>query len=257
MPSGCRQPDTITFLLEPSAFSDNTWPLLNSSTIAKNAASNHIHKPQEINQALANAIQNNVIQGFKGMMSTYGSSEFLDARELTKDLKEIEELGVFDHITAKSEIRDLERITRHPGKKPSSEDDRDLGGKPSAYPHTKEFEKLKNVMEKPGAIQLFYQKIAKSDLAYGLVKYQLLAFWHAAKMDETVLANLIGSSTTFFPNELSEEDIPDFKTVYQRLQLLDERELDELAHDSTKILLENIDYQKFIIFMFGLPGLAF
>jgi hypothetical protein len=112
------------------------------------------------------------------MKSVQEFLEYLNLpRELRKALRGVEDMGAFDHLTKIDEIRNLERGTRHAGKKASYyEDDRDLGGNPSSYKKRGEFEKLKNVMEKPGAIELFYEKLARSDLAYKLVKFQQLAY---------------------------------------------------------------------------------
>jgi hypothetical protein len=153
-------------------------------------------------------MQNNVVQDVEDVVSIAEPSEFLRPREIRKVLKEIEEIGVVRHLVGKKEIKSAERGILHAGKKQSSiEDDRDLGGKPSAYQVTQEFDKLKNVMEKPGATELLYQKMAASGLAYGLIKYQQLAFLYAVKMDETALPKLLGSlGKMFFPGKLTEED---------------------------------------------------
>jgi hypothetical protein len=185
-------------------------------------------------------------------VSEQESSKFFHPRKMTKVLKEVEEMGVFDQLMGKKEMRQLERPVRHAGKKPSDGYKRDLGGKPSAYKVTQELEKLKNVMEKPGAIELVWKKIARSGLAYGLVKYQQLALWHAAKMDETLLSKLISYGTFFFP-DLKGRNIPDFKNVHQRLRLLDDSRLEQLADYCTKILIKRNDYQNFFIAIFGLP----
>jgi DNA-binding Lrp family transcriptional regulator len=233
--------------------SKNDIAAIHTLAIAKNATSNHLHKPREINQTLANAIQKNFPQDFNDRMSAQESLEFLHPRELRKALKELEEMGVLDHITNKNEIRRLERGTRHAGKEPSSEeDDRDLGGKPSVYKVTQEFEKLKNVMEKPGAVELLYEQIAKSGLAYKLMKFQHLAFLHAAKIDERVLPTIIGFGSSFLQDGLNEKDIEDFKASYQQLKSLDDNQIEELADYSAKALTESRDYCKFFISMCGL-----
>jgi hypothetical protein len=159
------------------------------------------------------------------------------------------------NLMGKKEIKSAERDIRHAGKKQSSiEDDRDLGGKPSAYQVTQEFDKLKNVIEKPGAIELLYQKMAASGLAYGLIKYQQLAFLYAVKMDESALPKLLDSiGKMFFPGKLTEEDdFPDSNATHQYLQSLDENRLNAIAEYGTKISLENLHYHQYFVTIFGL-----
>jgi hypothetical protein len=226
--------------------------VIHTLAIAKNSTANHLHKPREINKKLAGVMQTDFVSDFKNGMSEQEFSRFFHPREMRKVLKEVEGMGVFDRLTGKKEMRDLERATRHAGKKPSDGYKRDLGGKPSTYKVTQELEKLKNVMEKPGAIELVWENIARSGIAYELVKYQQLALWHAAKMDETLLSKLLGYGTFFFP-DLKGRKIPDFKNVHQRLALLDDSRLEQFADYCTKILIKRNDYQNFFIAIFGLP----
>jgi hypothetical protein len=117
---------------------------------------------------------------------------------------------------------------------------------------TEEFEKLKNVIEKPGAVELLYKQISKSDLVYELMKFQHLAFLHAARKDERVLSTLIDVGTSFLQDGLNKKDIEDLKVSYQQLQSLDDNQLEELADYSAKALTENRDYYKFFVSMSGL-----
>jgi hypothetical protein len=222
--------------------------------IAKNATSNHLFRPNEINQDLANIIQKNVQQDLKDMMLVKEFSNlYLHPSELRKVLKKLEKMGVFLHITTKDKIKDLERGTRHPGKKPSSyEGNRDRGGKPSVYRLTEDFEKLKNVMEKPGAVELLYEQIAKSGLAYQLTKFLQLGLWHAAKMDETLLHKLIGLGASFVQDGLREEDKVEFKAIHKKLQLLNDNQIEQIADQAAEFLVQNRDYYKFFVSTSGL-----
>jgi hypothetical protein len=236
--------------------SRNDVAVIHTLAIAKNSTPSHLHKPQEINKKLAGAMRNDFVSDFKEMVSEQESSKFFHPRKMTKVLKEVEGMGVFDQLMGKKEMRELERPIRHAGKKPSDGYKRDLGGKPSAYKVTQELEKLKNVMEKPGATELLYQKMAASDIAYSLIKYHQLASLHAAKMDETAIPKLLGSiGKTFFPEELTEDDFPDPKATHQYLQSLDENQLNAIAEYGTKISLENLRYHRYFVSIFGVMQL--
>ena len=179
--------------------SDTNIAALHTIAIVKNASSDHLFRPGEINQRLAHTVQKTIQQDLEDMMLTDGSYDiFLHPRKLTKVLKQLEKIGIFFNIKTKDQIIDLERGKRRPGKKTSHEDIRDLGGKPSIYKSTKEFEKLKNVMENHEAVEFLYDEIAKSGLAHKLIRFLVLTCWHAAKMDETYFARSVEFGSLFF-----------------------------------------------------------
>ena len=70
--------------------------------IAKNATYDHLFRPNEINQDLANIIQKNVQQDLKDMtLVKEFSNLYLHPGELRKVLQKLEKIGVFFHITIK------------------------------------------------------------------------------------------------------------------------------------------------------------
>jgi hypothetical protein len=185
------------------------------------------------------------------MMLNEGSSDhFLHPHDLTKVLKQLEKMGIFFNIKTKNQIRELERGKRHAGKK-THEDDRDLGGKPSVYKLTEEFEKLKNVIEKPEAAEMLYDEILRSGLAHKLIRFILLAFWHAAKMDETYFGKSVGFGAAFFQDTLQEEDRSNFKAIYRWLQDLNDNQLEQLADGYTDLIMHDRRYYKGLIFFLG------
>jgi hypothetical protein len=218
--------------------------------IDRNATSNHLFRPNEINQDLANIIQKNIQQDLRDMtLVKEFSNLYIHPSDLREVLKKLEKIGVFFHMTTKDEIKDLERGKRHAGKKPSSyEGNRDRGGKPSAYRLTEDFKKLKNVIEKPGAVELLFEEIAKSRLAYKLIKFLLLAFWYAAKMDETISHKLVGFGAAFFQDALQDEDTANFEAIHKRLQVLDDNHLEQLTDEYVEFFIHNPSYYKGLVF---------
>jgi hypothetical protein len=177
--------------------SDTNIAALHTIAIAKNVSSDQVLRPREINQRFTQTIQKSIQQDLNE-----GSSDlFLHPHDLTKVLKQLEKMGIFLNVKTKNQIRELERGKRHAGKK-THEDDRDLGGKPSVYKLTEEFEKLNNVIEKPEAAEMLYDEILRSRLAHNLIRFILLAFWHAAKMDGTYFGKSVGFGAAFFQDIL-------------------------------------------------------
>jgi hypothetical protein len=210
--------------------------------IIKNATSNRTFKPHEINQKLANIIRNYDVQ------QDVKSSVLLDPSSLRRVLKDHEESGTLLHLTKKDEIKEFERETRRPGKKTSS--DQDNGGKPSAYLLTEELQKMKNVMEKPGAKELFYMQIDIDDLAYKLMKYIMLAVLHAAKTDENALSTLLSFGAAPIQHAIKKEDILEFNAKHQ--WLLDHNHLEEFVNSAAEDFVRSHGFDKFLIAAFGL-----
>lgn len=246
-----RGPKNLAHMMIKRIRSDVITAALHTIVIAKNTPPDHLFKPKEINQQLRQTIQKSIQQDLEDMMLTQASSNrFLHPRKLTKVLRQLEKMGIFFHIKTKSEIRDLERGKRRAGKKPSSEDNRDLGGKPSGYKSTKEFEKFKNVIEKPEAVELLYDEIVKSGLAQKLIKFILLAFWHAAKMDETYFDKSVRFGAAFFQDTLQNEDNANFEAIHKSLEVLDDNQLEQLADGYIDLIMHDRRYYKgMIIFL--------
>jgi hypothetical protein len=106
-------------------------------------------------------------------------------------------------------------------------------------------------MKKPGAIDFLYEKIIRSGLAHKLTKYDMLAWLHAVMVDETILHRAMGVGASFFEDNIKEEDIPNFKLIYQRLQLFDDNQLEQHADNITKSLIEDHGYYA-LLFIAGL-----
>ena len=156
-------------------------------------------------------------------------------------------MGIFLNIKTRNEIRELERAKRRPGKKPHG-NNRDPGGKPSVYKLTEEFDKLKIVLEKHEAIEMLYDEIAKSGLAHKLIRFMLLAFWHAAKMDEGYFGTGVGFGAAFFQRTLQEKDRSNFKAIHRWLQELDDNQLEQLADGYVDLILWDSRYYQALIF---------
>lgn len=170
---------------------------------------------------------------------------FLHPRDLReKVLKKLENMGIHIHLEGKEEIKLQEHKTHSPGKRGSSDkvDDEDHGGWQSAYKATEEVEKLKKAMEKPGAIDFLYGKIIRSHLAHKLAKFKILAFLHAAKIDETALHKMMGIGASLMQDDIKEQDTANFKLIHQGLQLFDDNQLEQYADNLAKSLIEDRGY---------------
>jgi hypothetical protein len=76
----------------------------------------------------------------------------------------------------------------------------------------------------------------------------VLAFWHAAKMDETYLAKSVGFGAAFFQDSLQGEDRSDFKAIHRLLQELDYKQLEQLADGYIDLIMHDRRYYKGLIF---------
>jgi hypothetical protein len=237
--------------------SDKNIATLYTLTYLKNYPSDHLFKPGEINQRLANDIRKAIQQGYADTTAAELEDDsrypkrFLDPRDLReKVLKNLESHGIILNLKGKQEIKHHLRDIYRPGKR-SLSNDNDRGGKPSAYKVTQVVEKLKKAMEKPGAIDFLYDKIIKSGLAHKLAKFNILAFLYAAKMDEKVFHRLMGVGASFFQDNITEKDTTNFKVIFERLQMINDYQLEQLADSIAKSAVENRGYYA-LLFMTGL-----
>ena len=213
---------------------------LHAIAIARNETPDHVFKPGEINEKLTKGLADFTIED--------APNKYLHPRDMREVLKGLENEGIFLNITGKKEIRDAQHGRPHPGKKPPSDEvHNDRGGKPSAYKVTEEFVKLKKTMEKPEAIDLVRKKLIESGLSYKLHEFNILAFLHAAKMDQTVLPKIVKWGKAFTQDDLREAENESF----EELQLLDDNQLKQFAAKGAEALIEDSDYHKF----FSMAGL--
>ena len=80
-------------------------------------------------------------------------------------------------------------------------------------------------MEKPEAIDLVRKKLIESGLSYKLHEFNILAFLHAPKMDQTVLPKIVKWGKAFTQDDLREAENESF----EELQLLDDNQLKQFA----------------------------
>jgi hypothetical protein len=223
--------------------------ILYTLTYARQSPPRYVFKPGEINQKLADDIRDSIQHDYMDMTVESEGIEnypkgFFHSRYLRENvLKTLEKEGIFINITGNKEIRRLERERRHAGKKSSSDQVKsERGGKPSAYVVTEDVEKLNKAMKKPGAIDFLYEKVIASTLAHRLAKFGILAFLHAAKMNEGALDKLIRIGASLINSNVTEKDTADFKVFFKRLQLIEDDQLEQYADNIAKSLIEDRGY---------------
>jgi hypothetical protein len=215
----------------------------------KNNPSNYSFKPGEINQRLANDLLNTIQQNNYHVSAQQPESgrdlikRFMHPRDLReKVLKNLEDQGILLHLEGKEEHE-----KRHPGK-PSKKSDR--GGKPSLYIATEDFEKLKKAMNKSDALDFLHDKVIKSGLAFKLAKYLFQVILYTAKMDEQVIQRLMGIGASFFQSKLTQNDSSKSSVIHQRLQTMDDDQLEQYAAIIAKSIIEDREYYA-LLFLAG------
>ena len=88
-------------------------------------------------------------------------------------------------------------------------------------------------MNKPAGIEYIYQKISKSRLLEKVIKFQMLAFLYAAKINKKLLDVTKGAPAVFFQGPPSRVDTAD---SFQQLQKIDDDRLEQLV-DSDQLNL--------------------
>ena len=106
-------------------------------------------------------------------------------------------------------------------------------------------------MEKPEALDYLYNKVIRSRLAHKLAKFIFLIFLHGAKMNEKFLISMMGVGASFFQESQTSDGIASFRDMFQQLQKLDDKQLEEIADKLAKDAIEDRGYYR-VLFMPGL-----
>jgi hypothetical protein len=221
----------------------------------KNAPYDHLFKPSELNQRLANDMQQSYINITTEMEDYLSQNKrLLRPRFLRENvLQKLEEDGILLRLEGKKELRSYQRLLQRPGKKPSNRPTYNArGGKPSAYKVSEEVEKLKKVMARPEALDYLCDKVIKSGLAYKLAKFNFLAFLHTAKMNKKFVECTMGLGASLFQEGFTKEDVNDFRYTFEQLNTKDDNQLAEIADSIAKAAASDPQYYNIILFMAGL-----
>jgi hypothetical protein len=211
-------------------------------------------RPGELNQKLANNIQNAFKEQYIDVASQLQNNEFvkkfLSPHDLRMDvLKKLDDQGIFIHLTTEEEIRrQQDRRSHSYGRSSSTTIYNERGGRLSVYILADDVERLKRAMEKTGSIEYLYREMIKSGLAEKLFKFHALAFLHAAKLDKRVLDMAIGAGASFFQES---QGTVDTAKAFQQLQQIDDNKLEQTIDSQIKSIVEDRGYYS----MLSLAGL--
>jgi hypothetical protein len=222
---------------------------------AKNDSVDRMYKPVELNQRLANDLRNIIEREYE--YEAQGGREvsiLLHRRDLRERvLKRLETLGVFMHLEGKQEIKRHEHKVRTPRKKGAgNQNGDDGGGYPSAYMMTKDFLKIRKTIEKTAAVEYIHAKLISSGLALILTKHILLAFLHAAKMDKKAFLTMMTTGAKFMNEGLTKDDINRFEVSFQNLQSSTDTQMQAIAENLAKFLMNNRSYYEQLLFFIAL-----
>ena len=216
---------------------DTNIAILYMLAYAKNSPEGHQFRPGEINQRLANDIQNAVLGPCKDLIGQLEYiTKFLNSRDLREGvLRKLEKQEILMHLTTKDEI--LNQSTKFSNKRTSSKRiHNERGGKLSAYILSEETEKLKRALDKPAGVEYIYRKVSKSRLLEKGIKFLMLVFLYAAKIDKKSLDVTKGATAVFFQEPPSRADTTD---VFQELQKIDDDRLEQLVESKIKSIIED------------------
>lgn len=232
--------------------SDTNIAFLYTITYVRNYPSDYIYKPGQLNEKLANDIRNTITESYPilDLEDNNQFKGFLNPRDLRERvLKKLEKEDIFIHLEGKNKI--INKMHRPGRKKSSDEVNNDTGGKQSAYIITDEVEKLKKAIESPEAIDYLYDKIINSNLAYKFTKFNVLAFFHAAKLDVKSTHKLLGIGAFMMENNIKEKN-DSILLMLQRLQFYDDHQLEQYADKAAQFLTKEPDYYALLSFITGL-----
>jgi hypothetical protein len=162
---------------------------------------------------------------------------------------ELENDGILLHLEGKKAIANYMNAAIPAGKKRHVSRSRlERGGRWSGYRAAQEVEKLKRAMDKPEALGFLCEKTISSGLAHKLAKFIFTVILHAIKMDEKVVQTIIGFGASFFQYTIKDKDASDYKSVQDKLQSLDDNQLEQVADSLAKSAIEDKKYYALLFF---------
>jgi hypothetical protein len=167
---------------------------------------------------------------------------------MTEILRNLEALGAYENITDKKKIKRSEK-RRTPGRsKGSDKPFNDRGGRPSRYKITANIEKIKNVMDKPDAINLLRNRMLNLRIFYEFQKFVIFALYYALRKNKTAV---IDWYRIILPPEYVQGS--EFRTLIERFSSMNETQLLNLASALTKSAVENQRFDMWFIYKLFLP----
>lgn len=225
-------------------------------THMKNAPANHLIKPWELNDQIARDIQGTIDQTDGEIKikrdNNSDPKRFLHPRDLRERiLSPFEKGGLLSHLDDAKKIKYKQQGIPRPGKKRSlgyTETYNEMGGKPSAYMATETLEKVKQIMEKDAAVDYFYKRLLRSKEAYGICKFNLLAFLYASKMDKRIIHRTAGLGASFFQFKDKQKYVDNFKVTFEILQTFSDKQMEQYADK----LIDQVSKQGYFAALFAL-----
>jgi hypothetical protein len=221
---------------------------------AKNDPVDRMYKPVELNQRLAYDLRNILEQDYDYEAEAgCKASILLHRRDLRERvLKKLETLGVFMHLEGKQEIKRQEHKATPGKKRAGNQNGDDRGGHPSAYMMTNDFINIRNTIEKTAAVEYIHAKLISSNLALVITKHILLPFLYAAKMDKKAFITMMTMGAKFMNDRLTENDFNKFEVSFQNLQSYTDTQMQAIAENLAKFLMNNRNYYEQLLFFIAL-----
>jgi hypothetical protein len=221
--------------------SDKCAAFFYTLTYSKSLPAGHVFTPADLNRKLIANLEGTVEQAYRSH-----TERFLHPRDLREAvLEKLEKRGMFIHIEKDGLIRGRRRGTLR-GKRPSIGVDNYHGGRLSEYKVSEEIEKIKKFIENPVAVKYFYRGVLNSGYAHRFATYFILASFHAEIMsDEKTLHRVTAIGASFIETVLDEEN---YKTLYQELRRLTDKQLEEYAENTAKQILGRPEFYQNLLF---------
>jgi hypothetical protein len=158
--------------------------------------------------------------------------------------------NILVHLEGKKNISaHKSKIKEQHTKAPENQNIEDRGGFPSAYVISDEIMQIRSIAGKTGAANYIRERMNLYGLGYDLAKYLMEALFHAAKMDKGMLPLIIGvGARMIMNNNLAESEISEIQTFSQSLQSISDSDIEILADNAAKLLIENQGYNEMLIF---------
>jgi len=107
--------------------------------------------------------------------------------------------------------------------------------------------RIRKIAEKTGAMDYFRERMNQYGIGYNLARYIAETIFYATKMDKRMLPLLGVIGTRSINNQLAESDIHELETLSQSLQSISDSDIEIIADELARLLIEHHGYHELLI----------
>lgn len=200
-----------------------TLTLLSINSIKENPENKPL-RPQDLKKYLTDKLSSPLTLSDEITNQIKNISNGLSSRALNeKILKNLKNQEILHNIQGEESYKKY--FSNSPGRQPPNGIE-DHGGKRSIYIVDKEIELLKETLKNPKSIEYLYDKLLKSGLLNGIVKYCFMTFLYLIKSNESNISQILILGEEVTKSKSSQKEIDGMLRVFDYFRNMTEEQIE-------------------------------